>query len=266
MTTMGREPDHLQAPGRDDIQDAHRGTDSHRAGPHSSALTTGEALCSPPTWEPDRQAGGRSRGSARTEKATAAREEGGEGRTRGIPNPKGRRLPSGPDGRERTHRPYLRRGETVIPCTARTAAHSCTPWAASNWHAVAGNGRRLQARLSRATTPKAWQRVNNLQKLLVRATSNPLLASRRVTQDNQGTHTAGMDGVVYDTPEARWRVLHEGLSRKGDQPHPVSRVSSPQDTGQHSPLGLPPGQDRVRQAIVPAALEPAWEARCEAHS
>ena len=154
----------------------------------------------------------------------------------------------------------------MIPCTARTAAHSCTPWAASNWHAVAGNGRRLQARLSRATTPKAWQRVNNLQKLLVRATSNPLLASRRVTQDNQGTHTAGMDGGVYDTPEARWRVLHEGLSRQGDQPHPVSRVSSPHDTGQHSPLGLPPGQDRVRQAIVPAALEPAWEARCEAHS
>jgi hypothetical protein len=29
--------------------------------------------------------------------------------------------------------------------------------------------------------------------------------------------------VVYDTPEARWRVLHEGLSRQGDKPHPVSR-------------------------------------------
>ena len=119
----------------------------------------------------------------------------------------------------------------MIPCTARTAAHSCTPWAASNWHAVAGNGRRLQARLSRATTPKAWQRVNNLQKLLVRATSNTLLAIRRVTQANQGKHTAGIDGVVYATPEARGRVFQEGLSLTGDKPRPVRRVYIPKDAG-----------------------------------
>ena len=169
-------------------------------------------------------------------------------------------------GRARQHRPYLRRGETVIPCTARTEAPSFTPWADLNGHAVAGNGRRLQARLARATPHKAWQRVKNLPKLLVRATSNTLLARRRVTQDNQGTHTAGSDGGVYDTPAARWRVLHEGLSRQGSKPNPVSRGSRPQDPGPHSPLGLPPGQDRVRPAIVPAALEPAWEARFEANS
>ena len=75
-----------------------------------------------------------------------------------------------------------------------------------------------------------------------------------------------MDGVVYDTPEARWRLLHEGLSRQGDTPHPGRRVSSPQDHGTPRPLGIPTGHDRGRQASVPAALEPAWEARFAAHS
>src|SRR6266516_2053660 len=85
-----------------------------------------------------------------------------------IPPPKGSRLPSGPYGRKLKQRPYLRRGSTVRPFTARTADHSSTTWADSNWHAVEGNGRRLQERLSRATTNKAWKRVKNLQTLLVR--------------------------------------------------------------------------------------------------
>jgi len=126
---------------------------------------------------------------------------------------------------------------------------------------VAGKGRRLQARLDRATTPKAWTRGKNLQTLLVRATANQLLAIRRVTQDNQGTPTAGMDGVVYDTPEARGRWLQEGLRRTGDTPRPVSRGSIPQDNGKQRPWGRPTGKDRVMPAIVQAALEPAWATR-----
>ena len=38
---------------------------------------------------------------------------------------------------------------------------------------------------------------------------------RRVTQENQGKHTAGIDGLVYDPPEARWQLFQEGLSLKG---------------------------------------------------
>jgi len=154
----------------------------------------------------------------------------------------------------------------VRPCTARTDDHSSTPWADITWHAVEGKVRRLQERIYRAPTHQAGKRVNNLQQLRGRATSNPLLALRRVTQENPGKHTAGIDGVVYDTPEARWRLLQEGLSLQGDKPRPVRRVSIPQDNGKHSPLGLPTGKDRVRQAIVTAALEPAWAARLAAHS
>jgi RNA-directed DNA polymerase len=108
--------------------------------------------------------------------------------------------------------------------------------------------------------------VQPLQKRLVRAPANTLLAIRRITQDNQGQPTAGIDGVGYDTPEARWQLFQEDLSVQGYKPQPLRRVSIPQDPGTQRPLGIPTGQDRVMQAIVTAALEPAWEARFEANS
>jgi RNA-directed DNA polymerase len=152
------------------------------------------------------------------------------------------------------------------PFIERTEDHPYTTWADINWHNVEGNVRRLQERIYRATTNKAWKKVKNLQKLLVRATSNKLLAIRRITQENQGKHTAGMDGVVYDTPEARWKLFQEGLSLKGYKPRPVKRVYIPKDNGKQRPLGIPTGKDRVMQAIVKAALEPEWEARFETNS
>jgi RNA-directed DNA polymerase len=79
--------------------------------------------------------------------------------------------------------------------------------------------------------------------------SSQLLALRRVTQENQGKHTAGIDGVVYDTPEARWRLLQEGLSLNGYQPKPVRRVYIPKDNGTPRPLGIPTGK-----GVLPAVL------------
>ena len=110
------------------------------------------------------------------------------------------------------------------PFIERTEDHRSTTWADINWRTVEGHVRRLQERIYRATTNKAWRTVNNLQKLLVRATSNKLLAIRRMTQENQGKPTAGIDGVVYDTPEARWKLFREGLSLKGYKPKLVRRV------------------------------------------
>ena len=108
--------------------------------------------------------------------------------------------------------------------TERTEEHPYTTWADINWHTGEGHVRRLQERIYRAATNKAWRRVKNLQKLLVRATSNKLLAIRGITQENQGQHTAGIEGRVDATPEARWRLFQEGLSLKGYKPGPVRRV------------------------------------------
>jgi RNA-directed DNA polymerase len=152
------------------------------------------------------------------------------------------------------------------PFIERTDEHPYTTWADIHWRAVEGNVRRLQERIYRATTHREWSTVKNLQKLLVRATSNKLLAIRRITQENQGKHTAGIDRVVCDTPEARWRLFQEGLSLKGYTSQPVKRIYIPKDNGTQRPLGIPTVKDRVMQAIVKAALEPEWEARFEANS
>jgi hypothetical protein len=48
----------------------------------------------------------------------------------------------------------------------------------------------------RTSPNKAWRRVKNLQKLLVRATSNKLLAIRRITQENRGHVVLNMTLVM----------------------------------------------------------------------
>jgi RNA-directed DNA polymerase len=152
------------------------------------------------------------------------------------------------------------------PFIEPTEGQAPPTWADIDWHAVETNVGRLQERIYRATQDGDWMRVKSLQKLLARATSTKLLAIRRVTQENQGKDTAGVDGVVCDTPEARLKLLREGLRLKGYRPLPVRRVYIPKDNGKQRPLGIPTVKDRVMQAIVKAALEPEWEARFEANS
>jgi RNA-directed DNA polymerase len=150
--------------------------------------------------------------------------------------------------------------------TELTEAQPEPTWAAINWPAVERTVRRLQERIYRATEREEWQKVKQLQKLLVRATSTKLLAIRRVTQENRGKRTAGVDGVLCDTPEARMQLLRDGLSLNGYRPQPVRRVYIPQSDGKQRRLGIPCVKDRVMQAVVKAALEPEWEARFEANS
>jgi RNA-directed DNA polymerase len=150
--------------------------------------------------------------------------------------------------------------------TARTEEHPATTGADIHWHTVEGQGRRLPERIYRATTNTAWRTVKPLQTRLVRATANTLLAIRRITPEHQGNHTAGLDAMVDAPPEARWTLLQAGLSLTGYPPRPGRRGYSPKDHGQQSPWGIPTGQDRVMQAMIKAALEPAWEARFEANA
>jgi RNA-directed DNA polymerase len=139
-------------------------------------------------------------------------------------------------------------------------------WAEIDWHKMEAVVHRLQERIYRATTHQEWSKVKSLQKLLVRATSNKLLAIRRVTQENQGKHTAGIDRVVCETPAQRLQLFREGLSLKDYQPKPVRRVYIPKSDGRQRPLGIPTVKDRVMQAIIKAAIEPQWEASFEANS
>ncbi|MBD0269911.1 MAG: reverse transcriptase N-terminal domain-containing protein, partial [Cyanobacteria bacterium Co-bin8] len=54
---------------------------------------------------------------------------------------------------------------------------------------------RLQQRIYRASQRGDTRRIQSLQRLLSKSWSARLLAVRRVTQENMGKKTAGVDGV-----------------------------------------------------------------------
>jgi RNA-directed DNA polymerase len=95
--------------------------------------------------------------------------------------------------------------------------------------------------------------------------SAKVLAVRRVTQDNQGKKTAGVDGVKSLTPKQRLQLVSQ--LRLTSKAKPVRRVwiDKPGKT-EKRPLGIPTMNDRATQALVKAALEPEWEAKFEPNS
>jgi RNA-directed DNA polymerase len=142
-------------------------------------------------------------------------------------------------------------------------------WDAVSWRAAGENVRRLRQRIFTASQAGDLKRVRNLQKLMLRSRSNALVSVRRVTEVNAGRVTAGIDGEVALTPEARGDLA--GWVQHRAEPwaaRPVRRVYIPKrgSAGKRRPLGIPVIADRVLQAVVANALEPEWEARFEPRS
>ncbi|CAD5917162.1 putative reverse transcriptase [Planktothrix rubescens] len=137
-------------------------------------------------------------------------------------------------------------------------------WNTINWAKVQRKVFKLQKRIYQASLSGQNAASRKLQKLLVKSYYAKLLAVRRVTQDNQGKKTGGVDGVKSITPKQRLE-LTQNLS-KYQKAKPLRRKWIPKPNGEERPLGIPTIQDRVRQALVKSALEPQWEARFEGES
>lgn len=110
-------------------------------------------------------------------------------------------------------------------------------------------GCKLQTRSYRAQRRGERKTVRKLQRLLMNSRSAKLLAVRRVTQDNRGKATAGVDGGHALTPAERLDVAAT-LSRTSVA-QPVRRVRIPKPgTAETRPLGIPTLQERACQAVV----------------
>src|SRR6516164_9751551 len=105
--------------------------------------------------------------------------------------------------------------------------------------------------------------------VLLRSWSNTLVSVQQVTQRNTGRKTAGIDGEVALTPEARAQMavrVHQSIMSWN--PRAVKRVHIPKASNRAKlrPLGIPVIMDRCHQQRVRHALEPEWEARFEPKS
>ena len=148
---------------------------------------------------------------------------------------------------------------------SKTSLKTTVEWRSINWRKLERRVYKLQKRIYQASQRGDVKALRRLQKTLMRSWYNRVLAVRRVTQDNQGKKTAGVDGVKSLPSNERLMLARE--LRLTGKSKPTRRVWIPKPGREEKrPLGIPIMYDRALQAVVKAALEPEWEARFEPNS
>lgn len=149
---------------------------------------------------------------------------------------------------------------------SKTSIKTMVEWNTIPWRKLEKQVFKLQKRIYKAELRGEVKAVHKLQKTLLHSWSAKCLAVRRVTQDNRGKKTAGVDGLKNLSPKARL-ILVQSL-KLGHKAAPTRRVwiPKPGSKGEKRPLSIPTLEDRALQSLVKLALEPEWEARFEPNS
>jgi RNA-directed DNA polymerase len=153
---------------------------------------------------------------------------------------------------------------SAVATLAGAVPNTTVDWHAINWQQVFRTVRRLQARIVKAVREGKWHKVKALVYLLTHSFSGRALAILRVVS-NQGARTAGVDGDLWNTPEAKSNAFRV-LRRHGYRPQPLRRTYIPKGNGKRRPLGIPTMTDRAMEALYLLAFDPVAETQADSHS
>ena len=138
-------------------------------------------------------------------------------------------------------------------------------WNTIDWKLVQSKVFKWQRQIYISSKNNDIIKIRNLQNLILNSRDAKLLAIRRVTQDNKGRKTAGIDGVKSLNPKQRFELVEK--LKFPTKSKPLRRVWIPKPGKQEKrPLGIPTINDRCLQALFKLALEPEWEAKFEPNS
>ena len=162
--------------------------------------------------------------------------------------------------------PFLSVAWDTDDIPSQVSVNPNSKWKDIDWKWVEKNVCKLQKLIYRASSRGEIRKMRKYQRLLTKSYYARLLAVRRVTQDNQGRKTAGIDGIKSISPMQRFNLV-DLLYKCHLKLSPTYRVWIPKlGRDKKRPLSIQTIYNRALQALVKSGMEPEWEAYFEPNS
>lgn len=138
-------------------------------------------------------------------------------------------------------------------------------WKDVDWKLIQKRLSRQQKRVYKASMEGNKAKVQALQRRIIGSLDAKLMAVRRVTTENKGCNTPGVDRQRAISNEMKMKLVSK-LILDG-KASPIRRTHIPKpDKNEYPPLSIPTIENRAKQMLAKIALEPEWEAVFEPNS